>query len=60
MTAQQLKEELMQREAYALGYKNGSTDVIMAMAKRMEEEQKNLESKKEVLNNGNSDTSNHS
>ena len=56
MNPQDLREELLQREAYALGYKNGSTDVIMSLAKKEEiakqeaektAQTKNLESKKE-------------
>lgn len=38
MTPQDLKEQLLQREAYALGYKNGSTDTIKWMAEQMQKE----------------------
>lgn len=51
MDAQILKEELLQREAYALGYRNGASDVILSLSKKMQE--KALTEKKEVPNGNN-------
>lgn len=58
MTPQELKEELIFREAYAIGYKNGSTDTILTISKKMQEKQEkekipNIPENKEVQNGNN-------
>ena len=40
MTPQDLKEQLIKTEAYTIGYRNGSADVIKWVAERLDAELK--------------------
>lgn len=52
MSPQELKEELLQREAYALGYQQGSRDVIMSITQKLQKEQALKETKEQGESNG--------
>lgn len=40
VTAQELREELICREAYALGYRNGATDTILSITQKLQQKEK--------------------
>lgn len=50
MTPQELKEELIAREWFGLGYQQGARDTILSISKK--EEQNLINSKKEEFKNG--------